>query len=59
MTLKTHGVNKIGRVIQQNVEQAAYLESLVSASPHLELLAPLELNIGLLPVRRTWPRRML
>jgi glutamate/tyrosine decarboxylase-like PLP-dependent enzyme len=45
MALKAHGVNKIAQVIEQNVEQARYLASLIEASPHLELVAPLELNI--------------
>ncbi len=45
MALKTYGVEKYGRLIQQNVDQAAYLAKLVERSPDLQLLAPVELNI--------------
>jgi len=38
MMLKAHGTEKFGRIIQQNVEQARYLASLVDASPELERL---------------------
>lgn len=45
MSFKTHGVDLIGRVIAQNVEQIRYLTGLVSRHPQLELLAPAPLNI--------------
>jgi glutamate/tyrosine decarboxylase-like PLP-dependent enzyme len=45
MTLKTDGVAKLGRVIQQNVDQAAYLAGLVEASPWLTLQGPVALNV--------------
>lgn len=45
MSIKTHGARKYGRLIQQNVDQARYLADLVDASPHLERLAPVRLNI--------------
>ena len=45
MMLKTHGSEKFGRIIQQNVEQARYLAGLVDAAPELERLAPTPLNI--------------
>lgn len=45
MSLKEHGVQRYGRAIQQNVNQAQYLETLIVASPHLELVAPVSLNI--------------
>lgn len=45
MTIKNNGVEKIGRVILQNVEQARYLSHLVEESSKLELLAPVPLNI--------------
>lgn len=45
MTLKEVGVDKIGRLIQQNIDQAAYLESIVAAHPRLEVAAPVSLNI--------------
>lgn len=45
MSLKEHGVEKYARLIGQNIEQAAYLTSLVQAAPELELLAPAPLNV--------------
>jgi aromatic-L-amino-acid/L-tryptophan decarboxylase len=45
MSLKEHGVEKYGRLIQQNVDQAKYLASLADAAPDLQLLAPVPLNI--------------
>lgn len=45
MLMKEHGLEKYGRVIRQNVEQARYLAALVEAEPKLELLAPVPLNI--------------
>jgi len=45
MALKTYGVEKIGRVIAQNVRQAQHLATLVESDPHLELVAPVALNV--------------
>lgn len=45
MALKTHGAETLGRLIQQNVEQARYLRDLIVADPRLELLAPVPLNV--------------
>jgi glutamate/tyrosine decarboxylase-like PLP-dependent enzyme len=45
MSFKTHGVNAIARVIEQNVEQARYCARLIEAHPNLELVAPVPLNI--------------
>ncbi len=45
MALKTYGVDKIGRVIAQNVHQARHLAALVESDPHLELVAPVALNV--------------
>jgi glutamate/tyrosine decarboxylase-like PLP-dependent enzyme len=45
MSIKEHGIDKYGRLIRQNVEQARYLAGLVDASPVLERLAPVPLNI--------------
>lgn len=45
MALSVHGADKIGRLIQQNIEQARYLAELVTHAPELELLAPVSLNI--------------
>ncbi|HEY8686472.1 MAG TPA: pyridoxal-dependent decarboxylase, partial [Chloroflexota bacterium] len=45
MAFKVHGVDKLGRLARQNVEQARYLAELVERSPSLELLAPVALNV--------------
>lgn len=45
MSLREHGADKYGRLISQNVAQARYLAGLVRASPDLELVAPVDLNI--------------
>lgn len=45
MSLKEHGARKFGRLVQQNIAQAAYLARLVDAHPRLERMAPVQLNI--------------
>jgi glutamate/tyrosine decarboxylase-like PLP-dependent enzyme len=45
MSLKTYGFDQYARMVDQNVDQAAYLGSLVEAHPDLELVAPVPLNI--------------
>ena len=45
MTIKEHGSEKYGRLIQQNIDQAYYLARLVEAHPKLELALPVSLNI--------------
>jgi aromatic-L-amino-acid/L-tryptophan decarboxylase len=45
LSIKEHGIEKYGRLIEQNIEQARYLAGLVEADPELELLAPAPLNI--------------
>jgi aromatic-L-amino-acid decarboxylase len=44
-SIRTHGTLKFGRLIEQNIEQAHYLAALIEKEPHLELLAPVELNV--------------
>jgi len=44
-TLKVYGTDAIGAVISNTCELAKYLESRIAASPELELLASVELNI--------------
>jgi aromatic-L-amino-acid/L-tryptophan decarboxylase len=44
-TLKVHGTERIGRAISRSCELAQYLKDRVEASPELELLAPVQLNI--------------
>jgi glutamate/tyrosine decarboxylase-like PLP-dependent enzyme len=43
--LAEHGTDKLGALITQNCEQAAYLADLVQIHPHLELVAPVAMNI--------------
>ena len=45
MCFKEQGITKIGNIIQQNIEQAQYLEKLVADNNALELLAPVTMNI--------------
>lgn len=45
MALKEHGIEKFGRLIDQNIEQAHYLTALVEAEPLLELVAPTNISI--------------
>lgn len=45
MTIKEQGIEKYGRLIQQNIDQAHYLASLVSAAAELELALPVSLNV--------------
>ncbi|MEZ2329277.1 aspartate aminotransferase family protein [Mesorhizobium sp. RCC_202] len=45
MALKEHGVEKFGRLIDQNIAQARYLTGLIEAEPALELMAPTTINI--------------
>jgi aromatic-L-amino-acid decarboxylase len=44
-TLKVHGADAIGAVISHTCALARYLESRIAATPELELLAPVQLNI--------------
>ncbi len=45
MSFKADGVQKLARLVEQNVAQCAYLTSLIEAHAELELLAPVPLNI--------------
>ncbi|MFA6154494.1 aspartate aminotransferase family protein [Mesorhizobium sp.] len=45
MALKQHGVDKFGRLIDQNIAQAGYLSELIEAEPLLELAASPTINI--------------
>ena len=45
MGLKEHGLNKYGRLVQQNCDQAQYLVRLIEETPELELLAPVASNV--------------
>jgi aromatic-L-amino-acid/L-tryptophan decarboxylase len=45
LSIKEHGLDKFGRLIDQNIAQAAALADLVRAEPLLELMAPVHTNI--------------
>ena len=44
-TLKVYGAEALGQVISRTCALARYLESRIAATPELELLAPVELNV--------------
>jgi glutamate/tyrosine decarboxylase-like PLP-dependent enzyme len=45
MSLKEHGIAQYTAQIRQNIAQCLYLEALINATPHLEMLVPVTLNI--------------
>ena len=45
MSIKEHGLDRFGRMMVRNVEQAHYLGSLIASEPALELMAPIGLDI--------------
>ncbi len=45
MSLQVHGTAVYGQIISRNMAQAAHLEALIHASPHLELAAPRPTNV--------------
>ncbi len=45
MSLQEHGIQKFGRLIDQNIDQAKYLTELISAEPKLELTSTTTINI--------------
>jgi glutamate/tyrosine decarboxylase-like PLP-dependent enzyme len=45
LSLQEHGVQKFGRLIDQNIAQAQYLTDLIVAAPQLELMTPTNINI--------------
>jgi aromatic-L-amino-acid/L-tryptophan decarboxylase len=45
MSIKEHGLDRFGRMITRNVQQAHYLGQLVEKDPTLELIAPIGMDI--------------
>lgn len=45
MSVKEQGLNKFGRMIDRNIEQARYFGKLVEDDPDMELIAPIGLDI--------------
>ena len=45
LSIKEHGLDRFGRLIDRNIAQAHELAALVQAEPGLELLAPVATNI--------------
>lgn len=52
MALKEHGIEKFGRLIDQNIAQGRYLGALIEAEPQLELIVPVSINIVCFRYRR-------
>jgi aromatic-L-amino-acid decarboxylase len=46
MSIKEHGAQKYGRLIEMNIDQVHYLGKLIEDSPHLELVSPVMLNVA-------------
>jgi aromatic-L-amino-acid/L-tryptophan decarboxylase len=57
-TLKVYGTDALGRTISHSCQLARYLESRIAATPRLELLAPVELNIVCFRYRCAEPDRV-
>lgn len=45
MTIKGHGLEKLGRMVTKNIEQAKHLEERIGATPGIDLLAPRAMNV--------------
>jgi glutamate/tyrosine decarboxylase-like PLP-dependent enzyme len=45
MSIKEHGLERFGRMMARNVEQAQYVGQLIENEPAMELLAPISLDI--------------
>ena len=45
MSIKEHGLDRFGRMISRNVEQAAYVANLIDQTPGLERMAPVGMDI--------------
>jgi aromatic-L-amino-acid/L-tryptophan decarboxylase len=45
MSIKEHGLDRFGRMIARNVEQAHYFGRLVENEPKMELMAPIGMDI--------------
>ena len=45
MSIKEHGLDRFGRMIARNVEQARYFGRLIESEPCLELMAPIGMDI--------------
>lgn len=45
MCIQEQGIDKLGRVITQNVDQAIYLQKLINENEQLEMMAPVGLDI--------------
>lgn len=46
MLFQEQGRDRLAALVQQNIEQVFYLQSLIQKSQHLEMLAPVSLNIA-------------
>jgi glutamate/tyrosine decarboxylase-like PLP-dependent enzyme len=57
-TLKVYGTDHLGTIIEQTCVLAQYLKARVEASPELELMAPVNLNIVCFRIRGADPDRL-
>jgi aromatic-L-amino-acid decarboxylase len=57
-TLKVYGTDHLGAIIEQTCVLAQYLKARVEASPELELMAPVNLNIVCFRIRGADPDRL-
>ena len=51
MNFSVHGINKLGAIVEQNIDDAQYLSARIAAQPELELLAPSAMNVVCFRVR--------
>ncbi|MGB0716003.1 MAG: pyridoxal phosphate-dependent decarboxylase family protein [Phycisphaerae bacterium] len=45
MQFSTYGMDSIGAVIEQNIDQVAYLRQIIAHNPHLEQVGPSAMNV--------------
>ena len=45
MCIKEQGIEKFGRLVEQNIQQARYLTSIIEKEARLELIAPTSMNV--------------
>lgn len=55
MAIREHGAAKFGRLIDQNIAQAEYLDALIRRTPDLEIVAPTCINIVCFQYRPATP----
>ena len=51
MNFSVYGTDKLGEIVEQNIEDAQYLSAMIQIHPELELLAPSAMNVVCFRVR--------